>query len=138
MARKTTVVIRPEGIAAVEDRVIRTGAGVADAVAADARRGAPVKTGTLRSTIKVIPVGLYTWHIIVGTDYWSHIEYGTTGRNPVILPKVKKALWWPGLPYPIPRVNNHPGNKMQPFMRPAAYQRRAIWFNPSGTLVVTT
>lgn len=134
---KVTVVHHPSGYAAVQGRVIRVGQGVSDAVAGDARREVPMKTGELRDSIHVMHVSTYRWHIVVGTDHWSHIEYGTLGRDPKIVPRVKKALWWPGLAGPIAMVKNHPGNKAQPFMRPSLMQPRAFWFTPAGMLVVT-
>lgn len=137
MARRVAMVHHPSGYAAIEQRVIRVGQGVADAIAGDARRAAPLKTSELVSSIHVVRMGGYSWHVIVGTDHWAEQEYGTLGRKPDIIPKVKKALWWPGLGRPIARVKHHPGNKAQPFMRPSAYQPRMFWFTPSGMLVVT-
>lgn len=137
MARRVVMVHHPSGYSAIERRVQRVGQGVADAVAGDARRSVPVKTGYLRETIHTVQVSTFSWHVRVGTDHWQHMEYGTRGRNPVILPRLKKALWWPGLQNPIARVRKHPGNEAQPFMRPSLMQPRAFWFSPTGTLVVT-
>lgn len=137
MAR-VTVINRPEGHAAVFHRVVKVGEAVAEAVADDARDMAPIDTGELVESIGVAHVRVLTWHVTVGTDHWKFMEYGTLGRNPVIVPRIKKALWWPGLSRPVPRVNNHPGNPAQPFMRPATYQRRGIWITPTGRVVVTT
>lgn len=137
MARKIYMVHHPSGYAAIDKRVQRVGEGVASAVAGDARRSAPMKTGAMVASIHVYRAGTYTWHVRVGTDHWQHMEYGTLGRDPVIQPRVKRALWWPGLPHPVARVKKHPGNKPQPFMRPSLMQPRAFWFTPTGTLVVT-
>lgn len=129
------IIHHPAGYAAIENRVINAGQAVTNAVARDARKDAPKDTGQLVSTIHVFHVTPYRWHVTVGTDYWAHQEYGTLGRNPIILPRVKQALWWQGLPHPIARVNKHPGNKPQPFMRPALYQRRILTTNALGWVV---
>lgn len=137
MARKTMVVHHPSGYAAIERRIQRVGEGVAEAVAGDARRAVPMKTGQLWETIHVYRASTFTWHVRVGTDHWQHMEYGTRGRDPVIEPRYKKALWWPGSEGPRARVKKHPGNDPQPFMRPSLMQPRAFWFTPTGSLVVT-
>ena len=38
----------------------------------------------------------------------------TFGRG-YIYPRLKKALWWPGLAHPIHKVSGHPGVKKNPF-----------------------
>lgn len=136
MAR-VVMVHHPSGYIGIERRIQRVGDGVANAVANDARKAVPVQTGALIGSIHVARASTYSWHVRVGTDHWQHIEYGTLGRDPEIIPKVKKALWWPGLAHPIARVKHHPGNKAQPFMRPSLMQPRAFWFTSIGTLVVT-
>ncbi|MFD7410150.1 HK97-gp10 family putative phage morphogenesis protein [Kitasatospora purpeofusca] len=80
---------------------------------------APVDTGRLRSSIVAIPQGgRFTYTVTIGTnvEYAADVEYGTAPH--VIVPKDKKALWWPGAAHPVARVN-HPGTRAQPFMRPA-------------------
>lgn len=47
-----------------------------------------------------------------GHDYASDVHYGT--RAHVILPKNKKALFWPGGRHPVKKVQ-HPGTKGTPF-----------------------
>lgn len=137
MARGTTVVHHPSGYAAIDRRVQQVGDGVAHAVAGDARKSARKNTGAMVGTIAVVRMSTYTWHVRVGTDHWQHIEYGTIGRDPVINPRFKQALWWPGSEGPRARVKRHPGNKAYPFMRPSLMQPRAFWFSPTGALVVT-
>ena len=48
--------------------------------------------------------------------YASWLEFGTLGRNPVIRPRERQALWWIGLEHPVPIVLNHPGNKPYRFV----------------------
>jgi len=125
------------GHEAIALRVRNMGAAVAEAVAEDARDMAPIDTGFLVSTIHVVQVSTYKWHVRVGTDYWSHMEYGTLKKNYVIRPRLKKALWWRGLDNPVSEVT-HPGLRPRPFMRPAVYQKRYIWYTPTGGVAVVT
>lgn len=85
----------------------------------EARRRAPVDTGRLRSSIvsRAESSGR-TVGYVVGTNvnYAAAVEYGTAPH--VIVPKTKKALYWPGARHPVGKVN-HPGTRAQPFMRPA-------------------
>jgi hypothetical protein len=46
-------------------------------------------------------------------DYAPHVEFGT--KPHVIVPKNKKALYWPGADHPVRKVN-HPGTKPNQFM----------------------
>ncbi|MFD6094752.1 hypothetical protein ACFVWN_01055 [Nocardiopsis flavescens] len=77
-----------------------------------------MRTGTLRSTIHVVGNRVY-----VGTGYWRHHEYGT--KPHIILPRYKKALYWPGARHPVARVH-HPGTVANPFMRRALYRQRRL------------
>lgn len=126
------------GYRAIENRIVNMGQAVTRAVTRDAEDMAPVETGELVSTIKMLRVAQYTWWVTVSAEHWMYQEYGTRGRNPVIRPKYKQALWWPGLKTPIAIVTKHPGNEAQPFMRPAVYQTRYIWFTPNGAVAVST
>lgn len=137
MAAKMLLVHHPEGYEAIERRVVNGGEAVTNAVARDARKDAPKKTGELVSTIHVLRVSEYRWYVTVSAPHWMTQEYGTLGRDPVILPRVKQALWWPGLPHPIARVTKHPGNKPQPFMRPALFQPRVVLYNSIGGAVAS-
>lgn len=87
-------------------------------VAEDARRYVGVRTGRLRSTIRAVGNRVY-----VGTDYWHYHHFGT--RPHIILPRRKKALYWPGADHPVARVR-HPGTKANPFLTRALYQRRVL------------
>lgn len=135
MAR-VKVVHHTTGYEAIERIVVNVGDAVAKAVAQDAEDAAPIKTGALVSSILVVRASKYTWFVRVGTDHWWYQEYGARPHGP-ILPVKKKALWWPGLSHPIARVELHPGNKAQPFMRPAIYQRRFVWVTPTGEVAVS-
>lgn len=135
MAR-TVIVHHPQGYAAIAHRMGKLGDAMAGAVANDAIDAAPIKTGHMVSTIRVLRAGALTWYVTVGTDHWWYQEYGASPHGP-ILPVKKQALWWPGLRHPIARVKVHPGNPAQPFMRPAVYQTRAFWFTPTGGVAVT-
>ncbi|MGW1174555.1 HK97 gp10 family phage protein [Kitasatospora sp. NPDC002543] len=78
-----------------------------------------VDTGRLRSSIVAVPSGgRLRFSVTIGTNvtYATDVEYGTAPH--VIVPKDKKALFWPGARHPVARVN-HPGTRAQPFMRPA-------------------
>ncbi len=54
----------------------------------------------------------------VGSDseVARHLEFGT--KPHVIVPKNKKALYWPGAAHPVKKVS-HPGTPPYPFLRPA-------------------
>jgi hypothetical protein len=136
MASRVKIVHHLPGYVAIEKRITNMGDGVARAIASDAVDAAPIKTGAMVSTIRVSHPGRWTWHVSVGTDHWWYMEFGANPHGP-ILPVKKKALWWPGLPHPINVVEVHPGNKPRPFMRPAVYQRRMVWFTPTGGVAVT-
>lgn len=85
----------------------------------EARRRARVDTGRLRSSIvsRAETSGRAVGYV-VGTNvkYAADVENGTDPH--VIVPKDKKALYWPGARHPVGKVN-HPGTKAYPFMRPA-------------------
>ena len=93
-------------------------------IAADARRYCPVDTGALKDSIEH---HLENGDLIVsatGSDERSYAYFVEMGARPhVILPKQKKALYWDGAPHPVRKVN-HPGNKPEPFLRPALFQQR--------------
>lgn len=136
MATRVRVKHHPEGYAAISFRVQRVGSAVAEAVAGDARDMAPIDTGRLVSSIHVMHVRTYGWRVRVGTDYWSHMEYGTFKKNYIIRPRLRRALWWEGLSRPVSQVT-HPGLEARPFMRPAVYQKRKIWLTPTGGVAVS-
>lgn len=112
------VVPSPSGLAKIKAVGLKFRAEITQEVADDAQRNAPVDTGELRSSITAIPeLGIVT----VGTDHWAPQEYGARPHR--IEPDTKEALSWPGGAHPVAYVN-HPGNRAQPFMRPAVYKKR--------------
>lgn len=134
---KVTIIPHPPGLVAIENRIENLGSAITKAVADDAEDAAPIKTGELVSSIVTSRGAGYVWYVSVSAEHWSYQEYGTIGRNPVIRPVHKRALWWPGLTHPVAIVTRHPGNAAQPFMRPAVYQTRAFWFTPTGGVAVS-
>jgi hypothetical protein len=97
------------------------GASIGDAILNDARNFVHKKTGRLRDSLraevqdKVLRVGS------LDCNYATDVEMGTSPH--VILPRNKKALYWPGADHPVARVN-HPGTPPIPYLRPALFQRR--------------
>jgi hypothetical protein len=91
------------------------------AILGDAQHLVHKRTGRLRDSLraevrdKVLRVGS------LDCNYATDVEMGTAPH--VILPKNKKALYWPGARHPVARVN-HPGTPPFPYLRPALYQRR--------------
>jgi hypothetical protein len=91
------------------------------AILGDAQHLVRKRTGRLRDSLraevhdKVLRVGS------LDCNYATDVELGTAPH--VILPRNKKALYWPGADHPVARVN-HPGTQPYPYLRPALYQRR--------------
>jgi hypothetical protein len=134
MTLTVKMVHHPEGYAAIFNRVVETGDAIAEAVQRDAIDGAPENTGLLKSSIHKVRVSPLTWHITVGgpgIDYWYIMEFGTDKRNYIIKPRLKRALWWSELQHPVSQVT-HPGIEPRPYMRPALYKKRAVFFPPTG------
>ena len=96
---------------------------LADDIAADARRFAPVDTGHLRSSIRVHKIGPTSRRIHAHADYAAWVELGT--RPHIIRPNVKKALHWPTARHPV-KVVHHPGTRAQPYLRAALFVRRIL------------
>jgi hypothetical protein len=72
----------------------------------------PWKSGFLAQTFKAeLTTGMLTWSPTA--SYAPFVEFGTAPH--VILPKDKKALFWPGAAHPVSKVN-HPGTKPNQFM----------------------
>ncbi|MFD4596723.1 hypothetical protein ACFWPQ_01695 [Streptomyces sp. NPDC058464] len=94
---------------------------IGDAILGDARNYVPKRSGRLLESLrrevhdKVLRVGS------LDCNYATDVEMGTSPH--VILPRNKKALYWPDADHPVARVN-HPGTRPQPFLRTALYQRR--------------
>lgn len=68
---------------------------LAEDIAADARRNAPVDTGRLRNSIEVVPVDDKTVSVVATAPYAAHVELGTSDT------------------------------RAQPFLKPAAYRKRS-------------
>jgi hypothetical protein len=72
----------------------------------------PWRTGFLTQSFRAeLTTGLLRW--FPTASYAPYVEFGT--KPHVIVPKDKKALYWPGATHPVMRVN-HPGTKPNPFM----------------------
>lgn len=99
--------------ATIETRIImRTG----ERIILDAlKTEAPVKTGALRDSITSRSSGPQGAGFY-GLYYGEYVVHGT--RPHIIMPSVKKALYWPGARHPVRRVN-HPGTKPNDFVRRA-------------------
>ncbi len=94
---------------------------IGPAIRDDAKAACPKDTGRLAESLisevhdKVLRVGSRD------VNYATDVEMGTAPH--VILPRNKKALFWPGAAHPVGRVN-HPGTAPRPYLRPALLQRR--------------
>jgi HK97 gp10 family phage protein len=76
---------------------------------------APVDTGRLRSSIKVVPQGNNVIMISM-PDYALYVEFGTAPH--IIRPKNAKALHWQtGGKDVFAKIVHHPGTQPQPFIR---------------------
>jgi hypothetical protein len=84
------------------------------------RKVTPVKTGRLKRGQRLIKKGELEWEISEVDFYGQILRDGVpaASMNPIV-PRQKKALWWPGLPHPIARVNNHPGIKKNDYFQKA-------------------
>jgi hypothetical protein len=72
----------------------------------------PWRTGFLTQSFRAeLTAGMLRW--FPTASYAPYVEFGT--KPHVILPKDKKALFWPGAAHPVARVN-HPGTKPNDFM----------------------
>lgn len=72
----------------------------------------PWRTGFLTQSFRAeLTPGMLRWSPTA--SYAPFVEFGTAPH--VILPKDKKALYWPGAAHPVSRVN-HPGSKANDFM----------------------
>ena len=84
----------------------------------------PVRTSILQGSIQMRPSVDNGDNI---TGYWGSfdvkyaqwVEFGTGPH--VILPRTKKALFWPGADHPV-RMVNHPGTRARPYLIPAQQQ----------------
>jgi hypothetical protein len=72
----------------------------------------PWRMGFLTQSFRAeLTTGILRW--FPTASYSPYVEFGTKPHT--ILPKDKKALWWPGAAHPVKSVN-HPGTKPNPFM----------------------
>jgi phage gpG-like protein len=75
-----------------------------------------VDTARMRNSINV---RVYLRHVEVGTNvaYAAAHQFGAEIRPRTIVPRRKKALYWPGAAHPV-RVVNHPGARIpaRPFL----------------------
>jgi hypothetical protein len=118
------VVMAPGWELKLEAYVAKAMDRLADDIAADARRFAPVgTTGHLKSSIRVHKSGPTSRRIHAHAPYAAFVELGT--RAHVIRPNSKKALYWPGARHPVAKVI-HPGTRAQPYLRPALFLRRIL------------
>ena len=85
------------------------------------RDEAPERSGDLKKSIvwkkrKLLDYDIFVDRRMKGGKYERAIRLGIPAKdmNP-ILPRKKKALWWPGLPHPVKAVYNHPGIKPNPY-----------------------
>lgn len=94
------------------------------AIADDARRYCPKRTGDLAESIKHEVEDGTLIISAKGSDEESYAAYVELGTRPhIIRPNGKKALFWPGAAHPVGLVH-HPGTRPQPFLRPALDQER--------------
>lgn len=118
------VVMAPGWELKLEAHVARAMDKLADAIAADARRFAPVgTTGHLKASIRVHKSGPTSRRIHAHAPYAAFVELGT--RAHVIRPNSKKALHWPTARHPV-KVVHHRGTPAQPYLRPALFLRRIL------------
>lgn len=81
----------------------------------------PVKTGHLRRGYRLI-AGNLQGLLSNPVNYGIFVHEGTPAH--LILPRVKKALWWKGALHPV-RVVHHPGTIANPFLQRAVENSEA-------------
>lgn len=92
----------------------------ADDVKMKMRELAPVDTGNLRDSIAVVKMGSNRWQIgPVGVEYAAAQEYGAKPHVIVASPG-KVLVFVSGGQTRFATSVKHPGNKAQPYIRPAA------------------
>lgn len=88
---------------------------VVETIEAHGVKEAPVETSDLVNSITSYLAG--TTGVVKATA--GHASYVHEGTRPhVILPRDKKALYWPGAGHPVKKVH-HPGTKANPFFERA-------------------
>lgn len=89
----------------------------------------PVDMGKLRASIGIeyvrgglgAEIGTFEVSDKTETKYAPYVEFGTKPHE--IVPKTKRALFWPGALHPVASVQ-HPGTKARPFLFPAWEEER--------------
>lgn len=97
---------------------------VTEAVAADAIAGCPIDSGDLVESIRVRYPGKLRGVVIVGTDHWAPVEFGSVPHW--IVSHGEYSLHDPEEGVYFGRRVWHPGTAAQPFMRPALYRKRRL------------
>lgn len=85
---------------------------------ASIKRHSPFKSGTNRRSIQSDAPSEGVRRIFTTSGYGGLLEIGTGLFGPKkkrIVPKTKKALWWPGARHPVASVAGRPAT---PYMRP--------------------
>lgn len=95
---------------------------LAESVAVDARRLAPVDTHALVDSIEVVPVAWDTALVGSDLDYAAAVELGSGPH--IITAKTKKVLANVETGQVFGRTVRHPGTRAQPYLRPALYRNR--------------
>lgn len=94
---------------------------IGHAILSDARDFVPKRSGRLHDSLRAEVQGKVLRVGSLDVNYATDVEMGTAPH--VILPRNKKALYWPDAAHPVARVN-HPGTAAQPYLRVALFQRR--------------
>jgi hypothetical protein len=95
-----------------------------EATADDCRAGCPIDSGDLVESIGTRYPGGLVGVVVVGTDHWADVEYGSRphiirAHGPYSLHNAETGEYFGP-------VVHHPGTPAQPFMRPALYRQRAL------------
>ncbi len=118
------VVMTPGWELQLERHVAVTMDKLADAIAADARRFAPVgTTGHLKSSIRVHKIGPTWRRVHAHAPYAAFVELGTGPH--IIHPNSKKALHWPTARHPV-KVVRHRGTPAYRYLSGALLVRRIL------------
>ena len=112
----------------VRQAVIRSVNDTALAVQNVEREKVRVDTGRGRDTIARFATGEMSQIVVPTQPYLITQEKGRSEVYPV----VKKALWWPGLPHPIPMAKKV---KADPFVRPAYEAGLLVFFTTMNNYV---
>ena len=125
MADRTRLRIKWRG-KKVRDKVLKAAAAGINSIMADcvvdAKANVPMRTATLQGGIQMRPAKIMRnkavgfWGVF-NVAYALAVEAGTPPH--IILPRNKKALYWPGAAHPVKSVR-HPGTRGKPYLRPAA------------------